>query len=141
MSAAEDQTARRTARCSCGGLTVTARGEPVQVNACSCLACQRMVGSAFSYTAFYSNDAVAIHGDHRSWREPREGGDGRWHERSFCPVCGSTVFVRLEYWPEMTGVSVGGFGDAAFPAPMGFYWTSSRHGWLETSGVEEHQAQ
>lgn len=38
----------RNARCGCGGLTVTTRGEPLVVYACSCLNCQRESGSAFS---------------------------------------------------------------------------------------------
>ena len=41
----------RVARCACGNLTVTARGEPLEVYLCSCKDCQRGTGSAFSYAA------------------------------------------------------------------------------------------
>ena len=44
--------AERAARCACGNLTVTARGEPVEVYLCSCTDCQRGSGSAFSYAAY-----------------------------------------------------------------------------------------
>lgn len=40
--------AERIAKCSCGNLTVTARGEPLDVYLCSCTACQRGTGTAFS---------------------------------------------------------------------------------------------
>jgi hypothetical protein len=37
--ASNEQGAERTGHCYCGSLTVTARGEPVDVYACSCSDC------------------------------------------------------------------------------------------------------
>lgn len=116
------------AGCACGALRVNATGRPQFVNACACFACQKRTGSCFSYTAFYLDTAVEIEGDFRSWRGPRD--PGRWHEASFCPVCGVTVFARLEALPGLTGVSVGCFNDPAFAQPDRFYWISRRHHWL-----------
>jgi hypothetical protein len=52
----------RIATCCCGGFSATAREEPAHVYACSCLACQRGSGSAFSYAAIYPEDAVTVAG-------------------------------------------------------------------------------
>ncbi len=118
----------RTASCACGALRVTARGAPAVVNACACLDCQTRSGSAFTYTAFFPNDALEIEGEPRSFRTMRAA--GRWHEASFCPACGVSLFARLEVFPHLTGIAVGCFGDSAFAAPDGFYWASRRHHWL-----------
>ena len=122
------QGSRRTATCSCGGVRVAVRGRPIVVNACSCLNCQRRSGSAFTYTAFFPDDHVEVEGEFRSFREMRSA--GRWHESSFCAVCGVSVISRLEVFSGLTGVSVGCFADPAFDPPQGFYWTSRRHAWL-----------
>jgi len=52
-------TGERIATCSCGNLTVTARGEPLDVYLCSCTACQRGTGTAFSYAAIFPESAVS----------------------------------------------------------------------------------
>lgn len=131
---------RRTATCACGALRVTTIGPPAMVNACACLDCQRHSGSAFTYTAFFPDTQVQIEGEFRSFREVRSV--GRWHEGSFCVVCGVTVLSRLEVLPGLAGVSVGCFADPAFEPPRAFYWASRRHAWLPAPiGVEVLDAQ
>lgn len=134
MSGAETT---RTASCACGGLRVVVVGEPSVVNACACLECQRLTGSAFSYTAFFPEAAVrAIVGEHRAWSHAR--GEQRSHTRAFCPTCAGTVFTRLDAAPGLIGVSVGAFADPSAAKPSRFFWTSRRHRWLGAlEGVED----
>lgn len=140
MSTHEDQLTRRAAVCACGALRITTIGPPAVVNACACLDCQQRSGSAFTYTAFFKDAQVQIEGEFRSFRGMRAA--GRWHEASFCVVCGVSVLSRLEVFPGMTGVSVGCFADPAFERPGGFYWASRRHAWLPApTGVEMHDTQ
>jgi len=121
-------TGDRTASCGCGNLTVTARGEPLQVYACSCLNCQRESGGAFTYSAVFPETAVSIAGERRAWR--RVGESKRWVETEFCPTCGTTVLCRIEAWPEAIAISVGCFADPNFAEPETLYWASRRHRWL-----------
>jgi len=119
----------RTAACVCGSLAVRLRGAAVNVHACSCSACQRDSGSAFSYTAFFPESAVvAIEGEYRNWR--RITSSGRWTDSSFCPTCGATVFRRWEALPGIFGVRVGCFADPAFEPPAKMYFSSQRYHWL-----------
>lgn len=118
----------RKASCACGGLTVTARGEPVHVYACSCVDCQRTTGTAFYYGAVFPNADVTIAGEHRLWRH--YGDSGRWQDNGFCVTCGATVFARGEAFPDVIGISAGCFADPSFPAPSVVYWASRRHAWL-----------
>jgi hypothetical protein len=117
------------AACSCGRLTVTVRGEPAEVYACSCADCQRKSGSAFTYAALYLESAVTIAGEHRTWR--RRGDSGRAIESGFCPTCGTNVFFQAEGLPGVIGVAVGCFSDASFTQPKRLFWASRRHRWLD----------
>jgi hypothetical protein len=48
------------ASCSCGRLTLVARGDPIRVSMCRCLACQRRTGSTCGAQARFSSGDVTI---------------------------------------------------------------------------------
>lgn len=119
----------RTASCLCGNLKVVARGEPVETYLCSCHACQSRSGSAFTYAALYTEGAVTIEGERRTFR--RQGDAGRFIENQFCPSCGVTVLFLGEGLPELVGISAGCFTDPDFAQPSRLYWSARHHRWLE----------
>ncbi|MET1029319.1 MAG: GFA family protein [Dongiaceae bacterium] len=125
----EPEERKRIASCGCGGLTATARGEPVDVYLCSCLACQKASGSAFTYCALFAEASVSIAGAHQAWRY--QGDVGRWIETAFCPTCGGTVYFRGEGLPGLLGIGVGCFAEPDFAKPGRLYWASRRHHWLD----------
>jgi hypothetical protein len=122
-------TGERIATCSCGNLTVTARGEPLDVYLCSCTACQRGTGTAFSYAAIFPESAVSSAGERRAYRQ--QGDSGRFVESFFCPICGTAVLFRAEGLPGTVGVPVGCFADPRFTKPSKLFWASRRHHWLD----------
>lgn len=129
---------KRIARCGCGELMVTTRGEPQGVHACSCFACQRETGSVFSYCAVFPKRAVSFNGQPKFWR--RTVASGRWLESIFCPICATTVMWRSEHSPKSVGVAAGCFADPDFPAPTMMCWTARAHRWLAPpQGVELFQ--
>lgn len=116
------------ASCSCRQLTLVARGDPLRVSVCHCLACQRRSGSAFAVQARFPADAVTIAGASTEYAlRGDEGGVARFH---FCPVCGATVFYRPEAMPDMVVVPVGAFADPGFPWPRVSVYEGRRHGWV-----------
>lgn len=119
----------RTASCACGGLTITVRGEPVDVYLCSCLDCQRGTGSAFSYAALFPEAQVTIAGERRQYES--RGDSGRAIVSDFCPTCGTAVAFRAEGLPGVVGVPVGCFADPNFAKPTKMFWASRRHHWLD----------
>jgi hypothetical protein len=125
----------KTASCACGALNVTVSAKPKMMHACACLECQRSTGSAFSYSAFFAEDAVTIRGETRRFR--RSSDAGRWQELDFCPNCGVSVFGRLEVLPGIIGVAVGCFADPGFDKPGNLFWASRRHHWLELPAAVE----
>jgi hypothetical protein len=137
-----NSTTSRTARCLCGALTATARGEPATVYLCACVNCQIKSGSAFSHAAVYPAAAVTIAGVHNAWRYTGES--GRWIENHFCPACGVAVFFSSEGLPGAVGIAAGCFADDAGVAhdsaltPQRIYWAERRRDWVRApKGVEE----
>jgi hypothetical protein len=119
----------KTARCSCGQLSVTVEGEPIIVLACHCTECQRRTGSPFGVGAYYPKDKVTITGESRAFARP--GGDGRMMHNRFCPVCGSNLFWESEMLPGAWGVAVGSFADPTFAAPARSVWEEKKHAWVQ----------
>jgi hypothetical protein len=120
----------RRAECSCGQLSAVCTGEPVRVSVCHCLACKRSSGSAFGYGAHFPEAQVVIAG--RATEFVRIGDDGNSITRSFCPICGATVFYRNSGISGVVSVPADGFADPAFPAPtVSVYHESRRCRWLE----------
>ena len=134
-----EQSRTRKASCMCGELRATAAGDPSDVYICSCLDCQKLSGSAFSYCAVYPEDRVTCVGG-RSWRYC--GDSSRWLEVVFCPNCGGLVYYRIEAYPGTVVISAGCFADPDFPKPDTHYYASRRHPWLKVpDGVEAFDEQ
>ena len=118
----------RVANCSCGQLRAVCRGEPVRLSVCSCLACKRRTGSAFSWNATYPEDEVVVSG--HATMTTRRSDEGRWVRLAFCPTCGDTVAYTLEVRPGRIGIPVGAFADPGFPAPTIPCYAARRERWL-----------
>lgn len=120
----------REARCACGDLRLRLAGEPDRVYACACLECQRATGSAFAYRARYAKRAVvADEGPRQVWR--RSSDAGRWVEQTFCPTCGTLVFMTAEALPDGLVVSAGCLDDPEFAPPAALFWETRRRGWYQ----------
>jgi hypothetical protein len=111
---------------------VTVDGDPADVYACSCAACQKRSGGAFAYAALYPEGSVTVVGDYKTWAQ--SGDSGRLIETSFCPNCGVTVFFHAQGLPGLIGVPVGCFADPGFAKPARLYWASRKHAWLDLGG-------
>jgi hypothetical protein len=112
----------REARCFCGGLTLTLRGDPVFVSSCACTRCQRRTGAFYGVTVYVRPDQIVA----------RQG------ETHTCNVSGSTVFHRCAHcgtsmwWvPEgaddVVGVAGGCFAGQDLPSPHRMVFTATAH--------------
>ena len=103
--------------CRCGAVRYTLEGEPFKAGLCHCTDCRRETGSAFLYYADWLPDQIAITGRYETY----EG-------RSFCPVCGSTLFHLGEVQAE---IAVGSLDEApAALLPLNEGWIKRREPWL-----------
>jgi hypothetical protein len=124
----------RIARCVCGKLTATSRGEPVRISICHCLECKRRTGSAFAYNATFAAEQVETQGPFNSFT--RSSDEGFWGRHHFCPECGAIVFYEIERRPGMITIPVGAFADPDFPEPTASVYDERRHSWLEVRTAE-----
>lgn len=128
---------KHTASCRCGQLRVAAKGDPVRVSVCHCLACQKRTGSAFSAQARWPADCVQILGESKSWS--RTAASGQITMYHFCPECGSTVHYSGGNFPDVIAIPLGAFDDPYIASPDYSVWEKRKHHWIEILGQDvEH---
>ena len=118
----------RIAACSCGALRVACEGEPVRISMCHCTECQKRTGAPFGAQARWPAGAVTIEGASTAWT--RTGDSGSTATFHFCPICGSTVFYRIDHIPDVVAVALGNFADKDFPPPHFSVYEERRHPWV-----------
>lgn len=116
------------ATCSCGQLSIEARGEPLRASVCHCLACQQRTGSAFGYQVRFARDRVQVAGTATEYVRTADSGN-RLHF-FFCPRCGATVHYYLESAPDVIAIPAGAFADPQFYPPKFSVYESRQHAWV-----------
>ena len=117
----------RTARCSCGQLSLQAEGEPVLNALCHCDDCRRRTGSAFGWSAYFLEAQVVA----RSGRAiDRSLPVSEPQHRHFCPDCGTTLWWTVATAPGLIGVSAGTFEAGSLGEPIASYRDGQSCEWL-----------
>ena len=76
----------------------------------------------------FPKDRVRTEGPNKVYL--RGGNSGRKIECHFCPDCGSTVFWRAEFVPDLIGVAFGAFADPSMSRPTLSVRETTRHPWV-----------
>ncbi len=127
----------RTARCCCGDVSITLRGDPKRVFRCHCHYCQRRTGNVFQTSAwFFEDQIIARTGETRVFNASE---NNKGVDYTFCIRCGSTVYWPIQMLPGLYGVAVGCFEDPDFPAPTMDLRVHAqyRHSWVPELDVAE----
>ena len=97
--------------CGCGSVRYRVTGDPIFVNNCHCIQCQRWTGGLFvSFDA--PADAVTVTG------EATRHASTSFAERAFCPVCGSHLWMRDTDREDAPYDLMPGLFDAARGIPL-----------------------
>ena len=107
-----------TASCLCGGVRVTATGDPYRVGLCHCFDCRKHHGALFFAAAMFPEDEVTVTGETRAFKG-----------RHFCPNCGSSLFNRFDDEVEL---HLGALDELDRFEPTYECWTVRREAWLPT---------
>lgn len=111
----------RQARCLCGAVRVTIRGDLDDIAACHCSQCRRWSGHVWAAVPV-PDDRLEIEGaDHVRWFRSSDEA-----ERGFCNTCGSSMFWR-GFGRGETDVAVG-----CLELPTGLHL--QRHIWVGDKG-------
>jgi hypothetical protein len=87
--------------CLCGAVAYEIRGNPGMSFHCHCSRCRRFTGSAFAALLVIDGDQLTVTQGRDQIQTYREAG---YVNRSFCKVCGSSLFGLQ--WPDGPGTVV-----------------------------------
>jgi hypothetical protein len=117
-----------TGRCACGAVRYRLTSEPLFVNCCHCLDCQRLTGSAFVINLLIEADRVELlAGEPRAVPVPRDAGKDQVVWR--CPSCQVAVFSNYG-WPSIRFVRGGTLDDPSPVRPDAHIFTRSKVPWV-----------
>jgi hypothetical protein len=114
--------------CACGSVRYRLRSDPLFINCCHCLNCQRQTGSAFVINLLIEADRVEIlAGAPQPVDVPREDGTA---QRIFrCPSCQIAVFSEYGR-PELRYVRAGTLDQQTGVEPDAHIFTKSKVSWI-----------
>jgi hypothetical protein len=115
------------ASCCCGQLTALCDGEPSLNAICHCDSCKRRPGSAFGWSCYFREAEVSVQGEARAHAVDSAGGR---QERSFCPVCGTTLSWRSAALSGMIGIAGGSLAESTIGEPPLSASENGRCAWL-----------
>jgi hypothetical protein len=118
----------RKAMCCCGACSIEIEGEPVLNAVCHCTNCKRRTGSAFGWSVYVADHQVMQReGDLRLYELV---GASKLQRRWFCSACGTTLFWKVSWRADETGIA-GGCFERGLAAPSVTVSNEGRCAWLD----------
>ena len=118
--------------CACGDIRYDISGEPIFMNDCQCRDCQQTSGTGHgSYLTFASRKAVTLKGEATHWDMVAESGNVK--TRSFCPACGSPVYLTFAAMPELFTIHAASLDDPGRYKPQVVTYVARGHAWDQVS--------
>jgi len=117
-----------TGGCACGAIRYEITDLPLAQNDCQCRDCQRTSGTGHcSYLTFPDRARVKLEGAATHWdlRDDR----GNIKTRSFCPACGSPVYLQFKPRPELFTVHAASLDDPRRYKPQAVTYVIRGHAW------------
>ena len=111
--------------CLCGAVRYRVEGPPLHAGYCHCRMCQRAAGApVVAWGGWPAGRFAWTRGEPRSYASSAKG------ERSFCPVCGTSLTAVDPVDRTFVEVTLASLDDPAAFAPEEHIWTASRIQWL-----------
>src|SRR5688572_26405267 len=111
----------REARCFCGDLKLTVKGEPSFVSSCACTRCQRRTGAFYGVTVYVRpGQIVARSGATQTF----PAGSSTLHR---CARCGTSLWWAFDWDDDLIGVAGGCFAGQDLPSPQRMVFTATKH--------------
>ncbi len=114
--------------CACGKVRYEISAEPVFMNHCQCRDCQHRSGTGHgSYITFADRSAVRLEGQATGWEVAGDSGNLKTH--SFCPTCGSPVYLTFAAMPDLFTIHAASLDDPGRFQPQVITYRMRGHGW------------
>tara|TARA_B100000927_G_C16279362_1_gene394888 strand:- start:181 stop:573 length:393 start_codon:yes stop_codon:yes gene_type:complete len=111
--------------CLCGDVNFTYKSEPGMFLMCHCTDCQKSTGSPVASIIIIPEDDFIINGPTSSYQCEAKV------TRSFCKICGSQIFSRIESAPGVVAIKTGVLDEQPNIKPNLVCWTKSKPDWFE----------
>jgi hypothetical protein len=117
-----------TGGCACGAVRYDIAAEPIFQNHCQCGDCQHRSGTGHgSYLTFPSRADVKLTGKAMHCDVVADSGNVKTH--SFCPTCGSPVYLTFAAMPDFFTVHAASLDDPGRFKPQAITYTARGHAW------------
>ena len=114
--------------CACGAVHYEIAAEPVFMNHCQCLDCQHRSGTGHgSYLSFMGRQSVKLTGKAMHCEVVADSGNVKTH--SFCPACGSPVYLTFAAMPDLFTVHATSLDDPSRFKPQAVTYGMRGHAW------------
>jgi hypothetical protein len=113
--------------CACSAVRYTVSGEPVAMVDCQCRQCQRESGTGHQSHMVFMAAEVNVEGNPSGWE--LTGDSGTRKRTSFCPTCGSPVFMTFPDNPGIFILRPAGLDNPERYKPTVVTWTDAAQPW------------
>ena len=120
----------KTGSCLCGDVSFTYKSEPGMFLMCHCTDCQKSTGSTVASIIIVPEDDFSVNGLTSSYECEAKV------TRSFCKICGSQIFSRIESAPGVVAIKTGVLDEQPNIKPNLVCWTKSKPNWFEINHPE-----
>ena len=120
----------KTGSCLCGDVSFTYKSEPGMFLMCHCTDCQKSTGSPVASIIIVPEDDFSVNGSTSSYECEAKV------TRSFCIICGSQIFSRIESAPGVVAIKTGVLDEQPNIKPNLVCWTKSKPNWFEINHPE-----
>ena len=120
----------KSGSCLCGDVSFTYKSEPGMFLMCHCTDCQKSTGSPVASIIIVPEDDFSVNGSTSSYECEAKV------TRSFCKICGSQIFSRIESAPGVVAIKTGVLDEQPNIKPNLVCWTKSKPNWFEINHPE-----
>lgn len=113
--------------CHCGAVAYAYTGRVLRFSNCHCDDCRRISGSPFSSALVLESAGFSIT---RGRDELTEYQSSPGKYRCFCRKCGSPVYARMDYKPEIVIIRAGTVDEGLDLAPQMHIWVNNKAPWF-----------
>jgi hypothetical protein len=113
--------------CACGAVRYVISGEPLFQNHCQCRDCQRKSGTGHGSYLTFPRAGVKLEGEASHWDIVADSGHVK--TRSFCPTCGSPVYVTFAANPGAFAVHAASLDNPSRFKPQALTYSVRGHAW------------
>lgn len=116
-----------TGGCACGAIRYETDAAPLAMNDCQCRDCQRESGTGHGSHLTFPRAEVQLEGLAKHWE--MVGDSGNVKSRSFCPECGSPVYMTFSAMPDLFTVRAASLDEPARYRPQMVTYAASGYSW------------